>query len=338
MPFTAGDGGWYNGKSEETAGTPGKGAHRVKRFLHRILYPHPAVYVVAILSGFGGLILTFPFGIFLGPLTGGIYAVSFYALVISVLGIIRFFRWAGRHIGETAFGRFLKKAFGPESLARLDLWLGVLLNVGMASLKLWIGVTYASRWYLSVGVYYLALTGIWLFLTLRDHRVRRHAVDPYRAGWGSYLATGIMLLFLDAALTTMATLMVLENDCAHYPGYFIYAVALYAFYRMYVSIRRLFDKRITSPVLRALKGPNLSKSLVSVFSLQAALLSQFGADMADGERRLFNAVTGLAVTVAIIAIAVTMVVRGIKMLRRRTGNLLPGDSLPDDGDDVLPPE
>ena len=93
----------------------------------------------------------------------------------------------------------------------------------------------------------------------------------------------------------------------HYPGYTIYAMASWTFYQLTVAIINLVRlRRSTDPVIRAVKDMRLCVVLVSIFTLQNAMVAAFGQGDVDFAH-LMNCTVGFFVTLFILIISVHMV-------------------------------
>lgn len=98
-----------------------------------------------------------------------------------------------------------------------------------------------------------------------------------------------------------------------YPNVVIYLIALYAFYRYITAIIRIIKGRDDErPYLSAARLIDMSFAVTEFFTLQAAMLAQFGQ---GGNYRTANIITGTAVALIVAAIAVDMIVRSRKHLR-----------------------
>lgn len=118
---------------------------------------------------------------------------------------------------------------------------------------------------------------------------------------------GIFLLPMNAALSGVVVLMVREDPGFEYPGYLIYVVAMYAFYTTTISalVNMVRFRKYQSPVLTAAKAVSIAAVLVSLLSLETAMLSQFGReDMVF--RRLMTGATGTGVCCIVLAMAIYM--------------------------------
>ena len=111
--------------------------------------------------------------------------------------------------------------------------------------------------------------------------------------------------------------MVHQNRGFVYPGLLIYAMAAYAFYAVTIAIVNIVKTRKhKSPILSAAKAINLVAAMVSILSLTTAMLSQFGGDDDPMFRRVMTAATGGGVCTIVIAMAIYMIVRATKNLKK----------------------
>ena len=107
------------------------------------------------------------------------------------------------------------------------------------------------------------------------------------------------------------TQTVIENRSYDYAGVLIYAFALYAFTRIVSAIVTLVKHwRTESEVLAASRCLSLACAMMSIMALQTALLNRFGEDIAF--RRTANSLTGLAITLIMLAMSGAMLMRGRK--------------------------
>lgn len=137
-----------------------------------------------------------------------------------------------------------------------------------------------------------------------------------------YRACGIILLLMNQALVGIIIYMVTQNRGFSYPGVMIYAMAMYTFYITISAIINVvkFRKR-GSPLLSAAKVISLTAALVSMLSLETAMLTQFGSDQ-PGFRRLMLGASGGVVFLIVLTMAVYMIVRSTKQIRKLKDNIL----------------
>ena len=252
------------------------------------------------------------------------YLLSAYAMMITVTGIhdvVRAIRGGidalplvkkirGTDLGERLLG---------DAVFRSELTLhgGLFVNLLYVALNLFSGIRYRSAWFVSLAFYYMLLSVMRAVLVRYLHR--SPIGEDVRAELRHYRLCGIMLLFMNQALVGIVVYMVTQDKGFSYPGVLIYAMALYTFYITIAAVVNTvrFRKR-GSPVLSAAKGISLTAALVSMLSLETAMLNQFGGDE-YAFRRLMLAVSGGMICAIVLAMAVYMIVRSTKLLKRQGG-------------------
>lgn len=250
------------------------------------------------------------------------YFLSAYALAITITGITRAVHWAqtgiGRHplikrlLAVPFFNRCVKdRVFRAEAA----LYLGFLINLLYAGIKLFSGVLYRSVWFITLAVYYVLLA-VMRFLLLHHVRRREKIRNDKTAQWRRYRLCGIVLLFMNWALAGIIVLVIHQNSGFVYPGMLIYVMALYAFYAVVTSVINIGAfRKYGSPVLSAAKAINLTAALVSMLSLETAMLTQFGAADDAAFRRIMLSATGSCVSVIVLGMAVYMIAHATKALK-----------------------
>lgn len=248
------------------------------------------------------------------------YFLSAYALVITITGITGIVKLVRRGIGEhplvrkaldvPVVGRYLREDMFRAEVA---LYRGFFINVLYAGVKMFSGILYRSVWYITLAVYYILLTVMRASLL---HNVRK-AGKSKASEWKRYRLCGIILLFMNIALAGIVILAVHQNSGFEYPGVLIYVMAMYAFYATVMAVWNVVKfRRYGNPVLSAAKGINLTAALVSMLSLETAMLAQFGAAEDPGFRRIMTASTGAVISVIVLGMAVFMIVRATKQLKQ----------------------
>lgn len=118
---------------------------------------------------------------------------------------------------------------------------------------------------------------------------------------------GVMLSSMSAALGGVVILLANGIGGSAYPGYLIYAVAAYTFYKLVMSVMSMIRaRREQSMLAMTLRKIGHADALVSLLYLQTALLSAFTAG-GEGHIRTLNMVTGLAVCLAALAIGLSLI-------------------------------
>lgn len=246
------------------------------------------------------------------------YALSAYAMVITVTGMAEVIRPIKNGIENHPFVRkalsipllekFLKEA---EFRTETSLYQGFFINLLYVAMKFFTGIYYRSIWFGSLAVYYLLLA-VMRFSLLHYVRSRK---DDRVSQWKRYRFCGIVLLFMNQALAVIVVIVVKQNKGFEYAGTLIYAMALYAFYAVITSVINVVKyRRYGSPILSAAKAINLTAALVSMLSLETAMLAQFGGEDAMF-RQIMTSATGTGVCVIVLGMAVFMIAKSTKTLK-----------------------
>lgn len=297
---------------------------KIVRIIKRICFlPSVATLLIAIPS-FVFLIVVLTGKINFPVLNYIAYILSAYALVISVTGISKIVTFARNGVSEHPFMKWLLSVPVVEKLihenrfrTEIALYPGLCINVLYVIFKTATGMYYRSAWFLSLGVYYLALA-IMRFLLIHYIRFKKETSDK-NDELRRYRMCGCMLFLINVALVGITILAVKKNAAFSYPGYLIYVMAMYAFYSVITAVMNLVKyRKYGSPILSAAKVINMSTALVSIFSLETAMLAQFGSENTEHFRVMMTALTGIGVSLIVVGMAVFMIVRSGILIKRNT--------------------
>lgn len=210
----------------------------------------------------------------------------------------------GRLFSNPHSRRYLTNA---DLRAEISLYSGLCIHLLYSAFKLISGFHYRSLWLETEAIYYIILSLI-QFLLIKNHR------KSTKSEWRGYRTCGCLLLLLNSAITVIVILTVFQSRGYIYSEIIIYATAAYTFYRTVISIIQIgkFRKR-SYPMLSASKFINLSASLMSLFALQTAMLTQFGGNELNS--KAMNLATGIFVCFSVIYIAISMIIRSSKAIR-----------------------
>lgn len=237
------------------------------------------------------------------------YVVSAYTLVTVSLKIPKIIKFCKRILyGNKHSKRYLTE---EEFRAKISLYSGLYIHLIYSVFKLASGFYYSSVWFGAEAFYHIIISTM-QFLMVRSER--RYSQNTLKE-WSIYRVCGMLMLFLNLVISTFVFMVVYQNKSYSYSGLIIYATATYTFYRLIISFIQIgnFRKR-NYPILSASKFLNLSASLMSLFALQTAMLTQFG----DGtiNIRAMNAATGSFVVFSVIYIAISMIIRSTKEINK----------------------
>ena len=246
------------------------------------------------------------------------YFLSAYAFIISITGItgiVRFIRQGiDKHpLVQKALGIPLVSRYLKEDMFRAEtgLYQGFFINLLYAGIKMFSGIFYRSVWFVTLAVYYILLAAMRASLL---HYVRKAGKNKI-SGWKRYRLCVIILLFMNIALAGIVVLVIHQNSGFEYPGMLIYVMAMYAFYAAITAVRNVVKfRKYGNPVMSAAKVINLTAALVSMLSLETAMLTQFGAADDPAFRQIMTASTGAGISIIVLGMAAFMIVRSTKQL------------------------
>lgn len=248
------------------------------------------------------------------------YFLSAYAFIITITGITSIMRLVRQGInrhplfrklwGIPLIERYLKE---DTFRAETGLYQGFLISLFYVGVKMFSGIRYGSVWFVTLAFYYILLA---LMRASLLHYVRKGGRNRV-SEWRRYRLCGIILLFMNFALSGIVTLVVHQNSGFEYPGMLIYIMAMYAFYAAITAVWNVIKfRRYGSPILSAAKGINLTAALVSMLSLETAMLTRFGAADDPMFRKTMTACTGAGISIIVLGMAVFMIWRSTKQLKQ----------------------
>lgn len=253
------------------------------------------------------------------------YILSAYAMVITITGIPGVVASVRNGIGKIPVVKRIRSTpLGSRLLgdvvfrSEIALHGGLVVNLLYVAINLFSGIRYHSEWFLSLAFYYALLSAMRAVLVRYVHR--KAVGTDVTSEFQRYRACGIILLLINQALVGIIVYMVTQDEGFTYPGIMIYAVAMYAFYITIVAtINVIKFRKHGSPLLSAAKTISLTAALVSMLSLETAMLAQFGADEPEF-RRVMLAVSGGTICAVVLAMAVYMIVRSTRQLKNLQNN------------------
>lgn len=302
------------------------GLQNIKKILKKIFFLPPIPTLLIAIPAFGLVIYALAGENVHPVITYVAYAGSAYALVITITGIagiVRLIRQgAKKHplvkklLGIPLVGKYLR-----ENMFRAEaaLYQGFLINLFYAGVKMFSGFYYKSVWFVTLAVYYILLA-IMRFSLLYHVRKKEEAGKNKTSAWRRYRLCGIILLFMNFALSGIVVLVIRQNGGFEYPGVLIYIMAMYTFYTTIMAVWNVVKfRKYKSPILSAAKVINLTAALVSMLSLETAMLTQFGAADDVQFRRIMTGSTGAGVSAIVLGMAVYMIVHATKCLKGESG-------------------
>lgn len=244
------------------------------------------------------------------------YFISAYTLTVVCVSVPKVFRVMKKGLYANAYSeRFLTD---KKLRTEFFLYFSCGFSILYAIFKFSAGVYYRSIWIGAVAVYYIIIS-LMRFGLIKRYRYNLQYEDEREQrifGLKSYRFCGILMFFLNVAVTGLVIQLIWHGETYQYPGFLIYAFAAYSFYCVGMAVRNMAKHRkLETPVLAATKMLSFACALMSILATQTAMLTQFG-DGNTAFARFMNAATGSVVCFLIFGLAVWMVLRANKEMKK----------------------
>ncbi len=288
----------------------------LKKLCRKILFP--PVWVIAVLSVVcaAALIFLFVKGYEMSIAAYIIYAVSFYTLSVSVIFFSLVLPKQYRSMKQKLYDNPIGNRYMTDAVFRthISLYTSLCINLLYAAINIISFVLYGSMWFICLAVYYIILA-VMRFLLVRYARLNNIGENRYGELKRTVLCSCI-LMTVNIALSGAVLMILYQNKGYEYHGMLIYVMAAYTFYiTTYAIINLIKYRRYNSPVMLMTKVIAMSSALVSMLSLETAMLSKFGQNMKSENRWLMIVLTGAGVSIIIVAMSAYMIIRSVTEMK-----------------------
>lgn len=245
------------------------------------------------------------------------YIFAFYTLTVLCifLSIVlpKKYRGIKQKVQDTTIGnRYLEDHMFR---AHVSLYVSLAVNLLYVGVNVLSYVLYRSMWFVILAVYY-GILAIMRFLLVRYVRLKGVGQDRLGELKSNVICSGI-LLSLNFVLSGAVLMILYQDKGFEYHGILIYVVALYTFYMTTMAIvNSIKYRKYNSPVITTTKVIALSVALVSMLSLETAMFSQFGQEMAPENQQLMIILTGAGVSITVVIMSVYMMVKSLKEIKK----------------------
>ena len=283
------------------------------KIFHRLLHPGAAMVILVVLAGAGLLIYSFVFAEEHSPVTYVSYVVSAYALLVVCFNLAPLLGKANRRVRQN---RYVHQYLEDASFqTKVSLYTLLVINLLYAGVNAFSGLYYRSPWFGSLAAYYILLSGMRFSLV---RYARHHGFGENKAAqWKRYRLCGLLLTLTNIALAGVVILVIHQNRGFEYAGMLIYIMAAYTFTITVMAIVNLVRyRKYHSPVMSAARVVNLVTALVSMLSLETAMLTQFGSEDSPYFRQAMTGATGGAVCAFVIGMGIYMMIHATRQLKQ----------------------
>lgn len=276
-------------------------------FWKKLIFPPLWLMLILLIISAIALPIVFINNLSTKPIAYAVYMVAFYTIsVISVFCAVvlpKQYKRIKAKIHSTALGH--RYATDVAFKTHVSLYTSLSVNLLYVGINVLSWFLYRSAWFIVLAVYYVILA-VMRFLLVRYIRINPLGTNRLGELRRAKLCSCILLL-LNFVLTGAVMMILYQDKGFNYHGILIYVMASYTFYITTHAIVNLVKyRKYHSPVMTVSKVISLSAALVSMLSLETAMFSQFGGDMAPESRWLMIALTGAGVSIAVIVMSVIM--------------------------------
>lgn len=285
-----------------------------KRIFMKILYPPIWLMILLTVVSTVALSTVFIKGWNESPVAYVVYVLSFYTVTVLTLFAVMVLPKQYKKMRQMVHDHPLGNRYMTDAAfkVRISLFVSLGINLVYSVFHLGSGFYYRSLWIGAIAVYYILLSMIRFVLLYHMERKKDAGViEEYH----SYRITAVLMMCSNLTLSGIVLNMILGKKTPAVSDVFVIASATYTFYILTVSIMDLIKyRKYKSPVMSAAKAIRFAQALVSLLSLEASMLVQFGDD--ESYRRLMLALTGAAVCVIVVSMSVYMIAHATKEIKK----------------------
>lgn len=274
----------------------------MKKTIKSILEPNKVIGFFLFNLGFGLLIYVFSCHLEDTPIAYISYLLSSYALIVFCIWFYKVCKFSNNFIKKSKVYNYYKT--NTILFNKTSMYISFFFNLSFGIFKLIIGIFYKSWWFITFAIYYLLLCFMRLSLikNINNQEKERKKIKH----------TGFLLLFLNLILSGIIILILKTNQIINYNGYLIYLIALYDFYVIINAIISVLKYRKNhNPIIASSKCINLTVAMISMISLEVAMIYQFGNNDTYF-KSLTITLTGLAICLINSFMAIYMIIKGSK--------------------------
>ncbi len=282
----------------------------MKKILNKLFVPGKIIGFLLFNLAFGLLIYVFSCHLERTPLAYISYLLSTYALIIFTVWFYKICEFSNNTIKKSKLYKLYKE--NELLITKKSLVAATILHFVYGIFKLEAGIYYMSWWFITFAIYYLILCLMKLSI-VKDFKneIGKNLKKEYK----KLKLTGIILLFLNLILSGMIVLIIKQNQQITYAGFIIYIVAMYDFYLIISAIINVIKYRQNhSPLLASTKCLNLTVAMISMISLEVAMVSEFGTND-SAFKMIMTSIMGFVVCVINTSMSIYMIVKSNKKLK-----------------------
>jgi len=276
----------------------------------KFIFPHPII--IFILFGFSliSLIYVFLYKLEMHPIAYVLYMIAFYTLVVVCVRIPGIVRWVKEKLHANKYTDLYLT--DKDLRVRISMYRGLLISFIFATFKIILGFVYNSSWLFAMAGYNTILSLMRFIVIFRSQKKGLSEMEERKRGLRSYQVCGWLVMVLNIAVSVVMFMVIVQKQTIEYHMIVTIGLAAFTFYCFTMAIINMVKYRDRkNPVYAAIKRIDMVKAIVSIFTLQVAMLTTFHGQGEALDVGLMNVLTGFAVTIAINTIG-AMMLAGVK--------------------------
>lgn len=283
-----------------------------KKFGKALIYPHLAIILLFLPISVAFLTFSLIYFDSTSMISIVSYLFAFYMLMVICFRIPRIINFIKKIKNEN---KYIKRLLSDVHLrVNITLYGSLLWNGAFAIFQLGLGFYHKSFWFYSMSAYYVVLAIMRFFLVRHTRTYKANEEDEKEIK--KYLLCGWLLLIMNLTLMTIVFFIVYWNRTfVHHEITTITLAAYTCVTFTFAIINSVKYRKYNSPVYSAAKMISLIAATVSILTMETTMLTTFGGDTSFKLRQVLLLITGIAVTVFTVTMAIIMIVKGYKRLK-----------------------
>lgn len=284
-----------------------------KKIGKKLLFPPLWLIIILVIITAASLAFVFIKELVSHPIAYIIYVIAFYTLSVVCIfcGIV--FPKKYKRIKEKIYSNKFGNRYMTDGAFRthISLYFSLTVNLIYIGANALFCVLYNTAWFGILAGYYIILA-IMRFLLLRY--INKNTIGLDLLGeWKRARVCAAVLTLINLSLSGAILMIMYQDKGFEYNGIFIYVMALHAFYMITLAVVNIIKyRKLGSPVITTAKIVTLAAALISMLSLETAMLNAFGADTPQETKQILIAATGAGISVIVLAMSSYMIIRSTK--------------------------
>ena len=277
----------------------------IKELLKKIIFPHTLFVFFLFNISIMGLIFVFKNGMEKHLIAHIVYALSSYMLLTVCVRIPAIVKRVQEKLHEN---RYTDMYLTDKDLRiRISLYRGLLITFIFAAFKIVLGFVYNSSWFFAMAGYNVILSLMRFVLIYHSQKKGLSEYEERKRGLQSYRICGWLVMILNIAVSVIIFMVVVQKQTIKYNKIVAIGLATFTFYcftRAIINMVKYRERK--NPIYAAVKRIDMTKAIVSVFTLQVAMLTTFEGRNEAISMEALNMFTGIIIIIAINTIGATM--------------------------------